>query len=120
MATHPKQTYPSEHVEQRNFVKWFRQNHEERIFAIPNGEKRHKSVASRLKAEGVSAGVPDLFIPEWHLWIEMKRQKGGTVSKVQAEWRDYLRSCGYTWERANGCDHAKEIIENFKKSKFSS
>jgi hypothetical protein len=40
--------------------------------------------------------VPDLFVPEWGLWIEMKRAKGGKVSKDQKEWLEYLDYCGYT------------------------
>jgi len=48
---------PTEHEEQRELVRWFRQTYPDvRIFAIPNWEKRSNSVASRLKAEGVSAG----------------------------------------------------------------
>jgi hypothetical protein len=39
--------------------------------------------------------VPDLFIPEWGLWVEMKRAKGGKVSKDQKDWLDYLANCGY-------------------------
>jgi hypothetical protein len=34
-----------------------------RIFAIPNGGLRTKSQAAKLKAEGVRAGVSDLFLP---------------------------------------------------------
>ena len=71
---------PTEHEEQREFVRWFRQNHPGvRIFAIPNGGARSITTAAKLKVEGVSAGVPDLCIPAWGMWIEMKRQKGGRV-----------------------------------------
>jgi hypothetical protein len=38
--------------------------------------------------------VPDLFVPEWQLWIEMKRAKGGTVSAVQKDWHAYLDEIG--------------------------
>lgn len=106
--------YPSEHVEQRNFVKWFRQTHKGVwIFAIPNGEKRSPSVAARLKAEGVSPGVPDLYIPAWKLWVEMKRQKGGRLSEDQKKWRNYLIEIGDTWVSAKGCEEAKEIIKQY-------
>jgi hypothetical protein len=85
----------SEHVEQREFVSWFRQTYRPvRIFAIPNGEARSKATGARLKLEGVSPGVPDLFVPAWGVWIEMKRAKGGTVSAVQKDWHAYLRSIG--------------------------
>lgn len=86
---------PTEHEEQREFVRWFRQTYPGvRIFAIPNGGARSPSVAGRLKAEGVSKGVPDLYIPAWRTWVEMKRTKGGTVSPEQKDWRAYLESIG--------------------------
>ena len=37
-------------------------------FAIPNGGHRHPAVAAKLKAEGATPGVPDLFIPQWRTW----------------------------------------------------
>jgi hypothetical protein len=33
-------------------------------FAIPNGGQRHKAVAAKLKAEGVSPGYPDIAL-DW-------------------------------------------------------
>ena len=106
---------PTEHEEQREVVKWFRQTYKEvRIFAIANGEKRSISVAGRLKAEGVSPGVPDLYAPEWKLWIEMKRVKGGAVSPEQKDWHVYLRSIGDTVLVCKGADEAKEKITKFK------
>ena len=33
------------------------------IFAIPNGGKRHPATAVKMKAEGVKAGVWDIFVP---------------------------------------------------------
>jgi len=60
------------------------------IFAIPNGEKRHIATAIKLKEEGVTSGIPDLYIPAWKVWIEMKRSKGGKVSKDQKAIIDYL------------------------------
>lgn len=104
-------TVPSEHVEQREFVSWFRKNYpQHRIFAIPNGEKRGKMAAARLKLEGVSKGVPDLFIPSLRLWVEMKRQKGGRLSPEQKEWAEYLQACGYAWVVAQGCDDARQKV----------
>ena len=53
---------PTEHEEQRELVRWFRQTWPGvRIFAIPNGGARSPATAGRLKAEGVSSGVPDLL-----------------------------------------------------------
>ena len=102
---------PTEHEEQREFVRWFRQTFPSvRIFAIPNGGARSPSVAGRLKAEGVSKGVPDLYIPAWRTWVEMKRQKGGAISPEQKDWRQYLASCGDCVIVAKGCNDAQGQI----------
>lgn len=104
----------SEHLEQVEFVSWFRHKYPMvKIFAIPNGGHRSRSQAGQLKAEGVSSGVPDLYIPEWKLWIEMKREKTGALSPAQKEWRDYLLSIGDSWHMAKGCKHALQIIDEF-------
>jgi hypothetical protein len=104
-------TFLSEHLEQREFVSWFRKTHPGvRIFAIPNGGWRGVAAGARLKAEGVSAGVPDLFIPEWRVWIEMKRAKGGVLSEKQKGWRDYLIGCGYKVIVAHGKIAAQDEI----------
>jgi hypothetical protein len=79
----------SEHIEQREFVQWARQNTPMLIIAIPNGGKRGKLEAMRLQAEGVTAGVPDLQIPMFNLWIEMKA-KGGRLSPVQKAMHERL------------------------------
>jgi hypothetical protein len=105
---------PTEHEEQREVVKWFRQTHRGvRIFAIPNGGQRSIAAATRLKIEGVSAGVPDLFIPAWKLWIEMKRVKGGVLSAEQKDWLKYLEEVGYCVKVCKGAEAAKEQITAF-------
>lgn len=106
----------SEHLEQREFVSWFRKNHPGvRIFAIPNGGARSLATAGRLKAEGVSAGVPDLFIPAWLVWIEMKRVDGGTLRKKQKDWRDYLASLGHSVIVAHGQEDAKAQLSDLRR-----
>ena len=103
---------PTEHEEQRELVKWFRQTFDGvRIFAIPNGGARSITTAAKLKVEGVSAGVPDLYVPEWKLWIEMKRVKGGVVDKAQKDWHDYLTAIGDVVIVCRGADEAKRMIE---------
>lgn len=87
---------PSEHAEQVGFVQWFRAKWPRVvIFAIPNGGKRNITTAKMLVKEGVVAGVPDLFIPAWGIWVEMKRQKGGRLSPDQNEMISYLESIGH-------------------------
>ena len=88
---------PTEHQEQVAFVEWFRRQFPtELIFAIPNGGQRNVIVAKKLKAEGVVRGVPDLYVPSKKIWIEMKRQKGGSLSPHQKEIIMYLESIGDT------------------------
>ena len=87
---------PSEHAEQVGFVRWFRTKWPRvLIFAIPNGGKRSITTAKLLVKEGVVAGVPDLFIPAWGIWVEMKRQKGGRLSADQEGLINYLESVGH-------------------------
>lgn len=106
-----KTKFPSEHLEQVRFVAWFRKTYPQHwIFAIPNGGDRHRITAAKLKAEGVSRGVPDLFIPSMRLWIEMKRQKGGSLSSEQKAWRDYLLDQGYSWVLGQGFEDAKRQV----------
>ena len=104
----------SEHLEQAHLVMWFRRAYPDTlIFAIPNGGLRSKSQAMKLKVEGVVPGIPDLFVPEWKLWIEMKKVKGGVVSKEQQLMIKYLQSVGYSVIVGFGAEDAKaQILEN--------
>ncbi|MFZ9905903.1 MAG: VRR-NUC domain-containing protein [Steroidobacteraceae bacterium] len=102
---------PTEHEEQREFVSWFRKTYQgTRIFAIPNGGARNIATASKLKVEGVSRGVPDLCVPAWNVWVEMKRQKGGRVDDAQLDWHCYLTEVGHSVLVCQGFEDAKEQI----------
>lgn len=115
MTSRPPDHIPTEHEEQRTFVQWFRRKFPDvRIMAIPNGGARSPSVACRLKAEGVSRGVPDLFIPAWKMFIEMKRIKGGVVSEDQSSWKEYLESCGYRVAICAGCEEAQGEVNEWQ------
>lgn len=100
------------------------------MHAIPNGGYRRGSEASKLKAEGVRAGVSDTFLPvpmpfsffdldlgqesfgsHAGLYIEFKEPKRrnharGGVSQAQAEFLEAVRAQGYqasvayTWQEA--------------------
>ena len=106
----------SEHVEQRCFVEWVRLKHGVRIFAIPNGGKRSPREAQRLVVEGVSSGVPDLFVPEWLLWVEMKTRTG-VVSAAQKDWIAYLNGIGHTAIVAKGFEDGMSQVEAFLKGR---
>jgi hypothetical protein len=107
-------TIPSEDHEQMMLVQWFRRTYPDvRIFSVPNGGHRHPAVAAKLKATGVSSGVPDLFIPAWRLWLEMKRIKGGSVSAEQKDWMAYLESVGFSCIVGKGAEDAKGKLQAF-------
>lgn len=98
----------SESLEQIEFVCWFRRTHPNvLIFSIPNGGVRSPSQSLKMKNEGVVKGIPDLFIPAWLCWVEMKRTKGGTTSPEQKAMHLYLRSIGHTVIIGNGFEDAK-------------
>ena len=110
---------PTESQEQRavvDFLNLIKCPH----FHIPNGGARNKITAARLKAEGVSAGVPDLCIPVpssgFHgLFIEMKRKKGGSLSDAQKKWLRILDINGYQASVCKGAEDAIQTIERYLK-----
>jgi len=117
-----------EHEIQCECVRWFRLRYRGyRIFAVPNGGERNVAVAQKLKAEGVSAGVPDLCIPVpmggYHgLWIEMKKSRvgvrgelvdKGVLSENQKDWIEYLRGMGYRVEVAYSVGEFMGIIGDY-------
>ena len=121
-----KRTYnppviPLEEIEQEHVFLWA--SMEERaypelamLYAIPNGGKRAIKTAVALKKQGVKRGVPDMCLPVsrggYHgLYIELKRQKGGTVSDEQREWIAALNTQGY---KAIICYGAEEAIEQIR------
>lgn len=84
-------TIHTEDEEQAAFIAWFRATWPDvRILAIPNGGKRSIKTAKMLKATGVLKGVPDLYVPKWKLWIEMKKPEEGRLSKEQKDMIAYL------------------------------
>lgn len=110
-VTNGKKPCHSEHVEHRNFVSLFRKTWPDVLmFSIPNGGQRGKVTAHKLKLEGLTPGVPDLFIPEWGLWVEMKRKEGGSLNEAQRRVIPELERVGYTVVVAKGCDHAMELV----------
>lgn len=108
----------SEHDEQAAFFRWCelsKGQHPELgyFYAIPNGGKRHVSVAKRLKAEGVKAGVLDTHLPVKHgayigLWIEFKFGNND-MSAQQEAWAQWLIKHGHRVEVARSWTEAATI-----------
>lgn len=109
----------SESAEQIGFVRWFEGRFPGvRIFHIPNGGHRALSVAKKMKEEGVRPGVPDLFIPAWRLWVEMKAAIGGRLSAEQKDWIAYLEGVGDTVIVGRGArDASVQVLEWLRSSK---
>jgi len=102
----------SESKEQQALVKWctLKGHPYNLLFSVPNEGKRNYKTASRMKAEGLKSGVPDLVFPvargPYHgLFIEMKYGKN-KLTKNQDVWMKHLLDQGYlcivcyTWKAA--------------------
>ena len=115
-----KRLLPTEGEEQARLFSWCRMMARqypelELLFHIPNGGSRNKAEAGRFKAEGVKAGVPDLFLPVARggchgLFIEMKRLDGGRVRPEQKAWMDKLREQGFDAVVCRGWEGASEAL----------
>ncbi len=123
---------PTESQEQSAFVAWFRAEH--RNLGVPSasllmasqagtmlggsGDKMRFARFAKLKREGFTPGCPDLFLSvprtPWHgFFIEMKRQKGGTVSPEQKAMHALLAAQGYAVAVAKGDAHARALVETY-------
>ena len=90
-------------------------------FAVPNGGHRHIKVASKLKAEGVKAGIPDLCILKdgFAYFIEVKRPKTqdspkGRVTKNQIEVFGKITDTGCKVEVAYSVSDVEEILRSWR------
>lgn len=111
-----------EHGEQAALFDWWNLAQNGRpwgmlLFAVPNGGKRPRGEAGKLKAEGTRPGVPDICLAwpsgGYHgLWLEMKAAKGRPTA-AQKEMLRLLADAGYAACVAYGCGQAMEIIEKY-------
>ena len=119
----PKQRkHPSEeeHNIQCNCVKWFRLKYRRfahNLFAVPNGGWRNRTVAAKLKGEGVLAGVSDLIFLKSNvhygaLLIEMKREKG-KQSDAQREWQRLMEADGFKYVVCRSLDDFMREIDEY-------
>lgn len=110
----------TEHHHQMLTVAWFRAQYPSLamlLFAIPNGGQRNPATAAHLKAEGVVAGIPDLFLAvpmgqDHGLFLEMKTPTG-VVSKAQHAAHSSLRAQGYRVDIARGYEAAKTLLREY-------
>ena len=85
-------------------------------WAVPNGGNRSKREASRLKAEGVKAGVPDITIVNDGIYygLEVKKPKTtsakGRLSKVQKRFHKKIEEAGGYVEVVYSLEDVIELI----------
>lgn len=109
-----KKAVPTETSEQIAFVAWFKSNFPDVvIMMIRNDGYRTAREKPEQILMGLHAGAADLYVPAWHLWIEMKRIKGSHTSDKQLIFRDYVMSIGDSHIIGIGCEHAKaQVLAN--------
>ena len=117
-----KLNIPTESEEQKSVVQYCRLKSIP-IVASLNGVQlgtNKFAVINHQKAMGLALGFPDLFIPVprgiFHgMFIEMKRQKGGSVSDEQMFWLSTLTGMDYWSMVACGATEAIESIDKYMK-----
>lgn len=92
------------------------------FFAIPNGGQRHPGVARKLKAEGVQAGVADLFImiPNANrngLFVEVKTATG-KQSESQKQFQAKCTLWNYAYVLVRSLDDMIQILDDYNKNKI--
>lgn len=84
---------------------------------IPNGGSRHPAEAAKLRRQGVTPGISDIFLPhaagEYHgLYIEMKwNQNMPTIE--QSAFLDFAARGGYKTAVCWSADEAIAVIEEY-------
>lgn len=110
----------AEHLIQCACVRWFAFQHQECkgcLFSVPNGGRRDKVTAAKLKAEGVVPGVSDLLLlvpnKTYHgLCIEMKDVKG-RQSESQKEWQKTMEARGYKYVVCRSTDDFIREVDGY-------
>lgn len=87
------------------------------MFHCPNGGKRDKATAAKLKMMGVKPGVPDIILPVRRgtysgLAIEMKVGDNGATAN-QMKWIRHFAEQGYTTAICYGADVAIKAISDY-------
>ena len=106
---------------QQEIVKWFNNNyclvhHKPRgiIFSVPNGGRRTKREATKLKATGLLSGVSDLVIiyNGKILFLELKT-KEGSQRKTQKDFGERVKENFFEYHVSHSIDEAKEYISHW-------
>ncbi|MGM0601376.1 MAG: VRR-NUC domain-containing protein [Candidatus Muiribacteriota bacterium] len=112
-----------ESQEQELIFKWIRSNQIkfpklQLAYSTLNGVRLRPKLRADMKKQGLKAGVPDIVLPAGNkyfsgLYIELKRKKGGKVSKEQKEYLEKLREEGFQALVCRGHVEAIEAVKNY-------
>jgi len=119
--TPPKPFIPKEYDDQVEVFNWLRTctlDGADMAFGTLNGIRLPIGLAVKAKKAGNKQGVPDILIDVprkgFHgLRIELKREKGGTVSQEQQDWHFRLKQEGYMIVVAKGAREAIAAIKEY-------
>lgn len=109
--------------EQAALFRWLQLRHPAAFklaYHVPNGGHRVKAVAAKLKAQGVKAGVSDIFLPMarggyFGLFIEFKATPphDAPVSASQQAFLMAVEQQGYMALVCRGLHEAMQVIEGY-------
>ena len=109
---------------QQACIKWFRLQYPHmanELFAIPNGGNRSPVTGAILKAEGVTAGVADLFLMTSRdyelcyyngLFVEIKTETG-RQQPSQKQFQSLCGQNGYRYVIVRSLDEFMAVIKNY-------
>lgn len=110
-----------EYYEQVALVNWLKLQYPNILFTASAGGMRTSiGTATKMKRMGYAKGTPDLWILERNdeyngLIIELKKKKGGQLSKEQKEWLRRLNERGFKAVCCKGYDDAEKTIKEYLK-----
>ena len=80
----------------------------------PNGGKRTKREAGKLKAMGVLPGVPDLILMSkaGPVFVEVKIE-GGSLTDAQKDFRDNVIAMGWSFRTVTSLEDARRVALDF-------
>ena len=115
---------PLESQEQALFFRWLesltldREPVRPHCYAVPNGGSRHPAEAANMKAQGVTAGIPDICIdipagPYHGLRIELKRRGKPKPTEEQCRQLELRRQMGYHAVVCEGFDEARKATVQY-------
>lgn len=118
-----KKNSPLEADEQKAVFRWIRSNQIkfqklQLAYSTLNGVRLTPKLRKEMKEQGNRAGVPDIVLPARNkfypgLYLELKRVRGGSVSKEQKKYMSLLAEEGFKTIVCKGHKEAIEVIKDY-------